>query len=58
MTSFATLAHANGAGDFEDWWQQSLQDGVITGSAVGKDFAVGAELPQVRRRRTPATALS
>jgi Fe-S-cluster-containing dehydrogenase component/anaerobic selenocysteine-containing dehydrogenase len=41
------------AGNFEDWWRQSLQDGVIIGSASAKTSPSAPQLPQVAPAGAP-----
>ena len=40
-------ATRNGASDFDDWWRQSLQDGVIADSASAKIAVPSPALPQL-----------
>ena len=40
-------ATRNGASDFDSWWRQSLQDGVIADSAAAKMAAPSPALPQL-----------
>ena len=46
----------HGSGDFDDWWRQALESGVIAGSAIAAGR--GARRPGCRgsHRRPPATA--
>jgi molybdopterin-containing oxidoreductase family iron-sulfur binding subunit len=48
----ATWQPQAGAGDFAAWWRQTLQDGVVAGTAAEKLNAPAATLPQIAAAAT------